>query len=1009
MQTFFQNLLTASFHGSVVILAVMVLRLVLKRAPRKFFCLLWLMVGLRLLLPFEIKSQLSLQPDLPGAQTYYPIRTQEVSLPDMDEPTYTLPAETPSQITVPLTQQVTNQPETVPQMEVPTKKTFSLLDVLPYLWLTVACCFGVYTLVAYGKLKRRVRFAVRIPGGWECDNIDTAFILGFIRPQIYIPMGMDPAYRGHILAHERTHLEKGDHWFKMVGYIALALHWFNPLVWAAYILLCKDIEMACDERVVRFMELEERKAYSQALLKCSTNRAHLAACPVAFGEVSVKTRIRSVLNYRKPSFWISLLGMAAVVFVAMCLVTSPEDGEQPQVPVLETRPAVDSHFTDTLTEETAVDAWAAGIRELKERESYCIQIWQQDESGEAPQSYTTVFRRAGGNKLVEALENGNTVTNGALWYDGGYAAYMGDALCWIEDVDLTNVDMDAWLDEYAPAGKEITRVSIANGESVAFHGEWTKEGYRVENHSTDWCVGFQNDGTIAYIEIVDRETDDGSDNTGSGILSQWTLTPREETFRDTTAAIESAASGTMTQAELTAYRVKQEQVTEVPSNRTSYDKDFMLGSGQMGWQFAQGEWFFKFGAEDVTATGLKLVVEASTPYGNYTISGGAIEAGTEYFLEELVDGVWTTLPSGAADRRIPAKKLPSGATQVIDWSASYGALPGGFYRIGNYYTFTATDGTQDTQVCYAKFRIYDQDQRELLEECRNAVAELKNRDAFHIYTTGLVEGSGVTMVEEYWKAGGDYLSIGYRTAEDGTATDKSGAMWRNGKYYGLEWEGDPADAKVSSWWQGVDGYMDDSNFTLLWETDYSWYDAEVELVFRNGDNVVIRSAYSYGDAYQCEDIILTFNQAGKLVSMEKQQLPRRNSAQKDKRTVNTLVVFDDDKGQVRGFLDTQDVTTPMPFTYNPEQVAAMADASLGGFRNTTAKPITSCAEAVARADRECSLPGIMGFDNGYLQTKTYHDDSAGIWKVELFWWQHDAAQTVYLSDQGPTLAVVTVE
>ena len=165
--------------------------------------------------------------------------------------------------------------------------------------------------------------AVKIPGGWECDRIETAFILGFIRPNIYIPMGMTPEEQRYILAHERTHLDKGDHWFKMVGFLALALHWFNPLVWAAYILLCKDIEIACDERVVQFMELDERKAYSAALLNCSTNRAHFAACPVAFGEVSVKERIKSVLSYKKPGFWISLVGVIAIVFVAVCLVTSP--------------------------------------------------------------------------------------------------------------------------------------------------------------------------------------------------------------------------------------------------------------------------------------------------------------------------------------------------------------------------------------------------------------------------------------------------------------------------------------------------------------------------------------------------------------------------------------------------------------------------------------------------------------------------------------------------------------
>ena len=150
-----------------------------------------------------------------------------------------------------------------------------------------------------------------------------------MKPKIYIPTGKSGDTKQQILAHERTQLYKGDHGIKMIGFLALALHWFNPLVWIAYVLLCKDIEIACDQRVVQFMELDERKAYSSALLQCSTNRVHYAACPVAFGEVSVKYRIKSVLNYRKPGFWISLLGVAAVGFVTLCLLTSP--AEAPQV------------------------------------------------------------------------------------------------------------------------------------------------------------------------------------------------------------------------------------------------------------------------------------------------------------------------------------------------------------------------------------------------------------------------------------------------------------------------------------------------------------------------------------------------------------------------------------------------------------------------------------------------------------------------------------------------------
>ena len=261
MAQFLTNLVTASIHGSIVILAVILLRLLLRKTPKKYICLLWLLAGIRLLMPIEIRSDLSLQPE------------------------FTLPG-------------------------------WNIPALLPWVWGIVAICFGIYSLVSYMKLRSKVQEAVRIRGGWECDKIDTAFILGFIKPQIYIPMGMNRQARKHILEHERTHLDKGDHWIKMIGFLALALHWFNPLVWIAYIMLCKDIEMACDERVVQFMELDERKSYSAALLSCSSKQMHFSANPVAFGEVSVKQRILSVLNYKKPSFWFSLLGVVAFFFFA---------------------------------------------------------------------------------------------------------------------------------------------------------------------------------------------------------------------------------------------------------------------------------------------------------------------------------------------------------------------------------------------------------------------------------------------------------------------------------------------------------------------------------------------------------------------------------------------------------------------------------------------------------------------------------------------------------------------
>ncbi len=332
MNGLFQNVLTASFHGSIVILAVLFLRLVLRKASRKYICYLWLLAGLRLLMPFEIQSDFSLQPQAvpdtvirwekpePVPQKY---EEGEV-LTDM--PVISVPDDQNAAV-------MTDMPET---------KALDLSFLIPTIWMSVAAVFGIVSLISYVKLKAKVRDAIKIPGGWESEHIDTAFILGFIRPRIYIPMGMAPVTRKHILSHERTHLDKGDHWIKMIGFLALALHWFNPLVWVAYILLCKDIEMACDERVVQFMELEERKEYSAALLRCSTNKIHYAATPVAFGEVSVKSRILSILHYRKPSFWLGFLSALAICFVTLCLVTSPVKTPESPDSAVRANPAADS-------------------------------------------------------------------------------------------------------------------------------------------------------------------------------------------------------------------------------------------------------------------------------------------------------------------------------------------------------------------------------------------------------------------------------------------------------------------------------------------------------------------------------------------------------------------------------------------------------------------------------------------------------------------------------------------
>lgn len=325
----FHNVLTASFHGSIVILAVLLLRLILRKAaPKKYLCYLWVLAGLRLLMPFDIQSQFSLQPQTPpGVIVRW---EQPASFYPSEEPARQ-PRQSPWEGTdsQALSEETTKEPSVSSRVlpeertETATVSNRNAASLLPLLWAAVALAFFGYNLYCYQSLRKKVRNARKIPGGWEADGIETAFILGFVKPQIYIPIQTPTRDWAYILSHERTHLEKGDHWLKMLGFVTLALHWFNPLVWVAYVLLCKDIEMACDERVVQFMELKERKEYSTALLNCSSSQIHHAASPVAFGEVNVKNRIQSILAYRNPSFWAGFLSAMAVVFVTVCFVTNP--------------------------------------------------------------------------------------------------------------------------------------------------------------------------------------------------------------------------------------------------------------------------------------------------------------------------------------------------------------------------------------------------------------------------------------------------------------------------------------------------------------------------------------------------------------------------------------------------------------------------------------------------------------------------------------------------------------
>lgn len=329
MDTVLSSLLEASFRGSIVILAVVALRFVLKKAPKSLFCLLWLLAGLRLMLPFQIESMFSLQPRLEDSglivQAEHPVQVPDILIQNPDG----LPLDTPVQAPT-LPEGNWSEPESesflyyVEDGVLTGPLTF--LDFAGPIWLLGLGVMLVLSLVSYLRLQRRVSEACRCADGcWECPGLETAFVLGFVNPRIYLPTGLSDRERKFIFDHENTHIARHDHISKLLGYLVLSVHWFNPLVWLGYHLLCRDIELACDEHVVKYMDLTQRKAYSNALLTCGTHTSRFAACPVAFGESSPRQRILNVLSYKKPTVWIMGLALIAVIFVSVCLLTSPSD------------------------------------------------------------------------------------------------------------------------------------------------------------------------------------------------------------------------------------------------------------------------------------------------------------------------------------------------------------------------------------------------------------------------------------------------------------------------------------------------------------------------------------------------------------------------------------------------------------------------------------------------------------------------------------------------------------
>ena len=310
MSEIFLKIINMSISASYIVLAVLLLRLLLKKAPKWITVVLWGIVAVRLVCPFSIESVLSL---IPSAETVSPDimmdRTPEINTG------------------IPIINQVINpviSGSFTPDPGTSANPLQLWIPTFAVIWIVGMIALLIYTVISFAKVKRKIGTAVLLRDNiYQSENVVSPFVLGIIKPKIYLPFGMNEKDMEHVVAHEMAHIRRKDHLWKPLGFLLLTLHWFNPLMWLGYVLLCRDIELACDEKVIKELDHDARADYSEALLTCSVNRRMIAACPLAFGEVGVKDRVKSVLNYKKPAFWIIIAAVVACVAVAVCFLTNP--------------------------------------------------------------------------------------------------------------------------------------------------------------------------------------------------------------------------------------------------------------------------------------------------------------------------------------------------------------------------------------------------------------------------------------------------------------------------------------------------------------------------------------------------------------------------------------------------------------------------------------------------------------------------------------------------------------
>ena len=1002
LQAIFSKVLHMSLTGSYIILFVLLMRLVLRKAPKVFSYVLWAAVLFRLLCPVSIPSVLSVLNFTPAAAAQPQGTVTTVEHPvilDIYMAAPILSEEPESQITNQAPAITPSFPEnrvdTAPvpdasHQQASAEPARNPLKFAVNIWLLGIGAMFVYNICAYFRLSAKTAGAVRLRKNiYLGDHIPTPFVKGLIRPKIYLPSTLAEAERRYIIAHERCHIRRLDPLWKLLGYAALCIHWFNPLVWLAFMLSAKDMEMSCDEAVIGMYGPKIRAEYAASLLRLATPHRFAALTPLAFGEGDTKGRVMNMAKWKKPGFWAVLCAAIVCIAVLAACATNPSETTEQAEPNETTGPV-------GVLKIEAADAMrlcTEAVEQLKNLDSYYI-LYEYESDGYVENEGTIEYRRHGNNLLADYGDDTRAIGD-TVYFEGVEGMFMGDE--WVKEDQPSQMDPNEWLSSWSLERITIQGMTVMEN-AVIFDAVWPYAMDPEGEYKGTYTYILNGDGSLFSIQreyilyVSDGETAPVYDS----------ITVMDEAPENTYASIKAIADRCITQSELEARRYQAKLVSEVPSNKTQYDLDFALGAGQMRWYFHNEEYSCKLGCDNPTPTGV-------TVYHTEAVQTSVkVTAEENFWLEVFEDGKWRYVDENIKEVKDEVRSVSvnfyDGDRYTLDWSDTYGALEPGFYRVGRYYTVRMPGAGDDTQVCYSKFRLYDPNQELLIQRCRNAMTALLEGKSYHISCYRLVDSGVVhTFNDQYWKYADNYLERSEPTMEDGSVKI-SGIMLRDGKGYSLTWQEDNVRNSLCAW--STLGFLDEGNFRL-WDVYFDIYDSKVIGAEEKGNQISIYMEYDFHDnAYTRTEICFTFHEDGSLAGAKKLGHCHDGSTVLEA----SMEVLDTPAEEIKALIDSQDVSKPPVFSW-AEDKDKYPNAQTDGFRNTANAPVKSMEDALWLADKECTMPPqdtLTG--ERYNIVEIAYDPDAGIWRVFLRYSQNTGGdQIIYLNDEGITVLVVTTE